>query len=36
LISRMLAVPAEKVQCILDGSAHCTYIVQPAAAVKAV
>lgn len=29
LISRMLAVPANKVQCILDGSAHCTYIVQP-------
>ncbi|GAB4434122.1 MAG: winged helix-turn-helix transcriptional regulator [Anaerolineales bacterium] len=28
LISRMLAVPAEKVQCILDGSAHCTYVVQ--------
>ena len=30
LISKMLAVPAEKVQCILDGSAHCTYVVQPA------
>ena len=29
LISKMLAVPAEKVQCILDGSAHCTYVVQP-------
>jgi DeoR family suf operon transcriptional repressor len=29
LISRMLAVPANKVQCILDGSAHCTYLVQP-------
>jgi predicted ArsR family transcriptional regulator len=28
LISRMLAVPAEKVQCILNGDAHCTYIVQ--------
>jgi len=28
LISKMLAVPAEKVQCILDGSAHCTYVVQ--------
>lgn len=27
LISKMLAVPAEKVQCILDGSAHCTYVV---------
>jgi DeoR family transcriptional regulator, suf operon transcriptional repressor len=29
LISKMLAVPAEKVQCILSGDAHCTYIVQP-------
>jgi predicted ArsR family transcriptional regulator len=28
LISRMLAVPAEKVQCVLQGDAHCTYIVQ--------
>jgi DeoR family transcriptional regulator, suf operon transcriptional repressor len=28
LISKMLAVPAEKVQCILDGDAKCTYIVQ--------
>ena len=28
LISKMLAVPAEKVQCILNGSAHCTYVVQ--------
>lgn len=28
LISRMLAVPAEKVQCILAGDARCTYIVQ--------
>ena len=34
LISKMLAVPAEKVQCILDGSAHCTYVVQPANVVK--
>jgi predicted ArsR family transcriptional regulator len=30
LISKMLAVPAEKVQCVLSGSAHCTYVVQPA------
>lgn len=30
LISKMLAVPAEKVQCILDGNSHCTYIVQAA------
>ena len=31
LISRMLAVPANKVQCILNGGAHCTYVVQPVA-----
>jgi DeoR family suf operon transcriptional repressor len=30
IISRMLALPAEKVECILDGSAHCTYVVQAA------
>jgi DeoR family transcriptional regulator, suf operon transcriptional repressor len=29
LISKMLALPAEKVQCILNGDAHCTYVVQP-------
>ncbi len=29
IISRMLAVPAEKIQCILSGDAHCTYVVQP-------
>lgn len=28
LISKMLAVPANKVQCILNGNAHCTYVVQ--------
>ena len=28
LISKMLAVPAEKVQCILSGDTHCTYVVQ--------
>lgn len=28
LISRLLAVPAEKVQCILHGDAKCTYVVQ--------
>jgi predicted ArsR family transcriptional regulator len=32
LISKMLAVPAEKVQCVLSGSAHCIYVVQPARA----
>lgn len=30
LISKMLAVPASKVQCILSGGSHCTYVVQPA------
>ena len=30
LISNMLAVPAEKVRCILDGDTRCTYVVQPA------
>jgi predicted ArsR family transcriptional regulator len=34
LISKMLAVPAEKVQCILSGDAHCTYVVQAGAQVK--
>ena len=31
LISKMLALPASKVQCILDGGAFCTYVVQTAA-----
>jgi DeoR family suf operon transcriptional repressor len=31
LISKMLALPANKVQCILDGGAHCTYVVHPIA-----
>jgi DeoR family suf operon transcriptional repressor len=30
VISRLLALPAEKVQCVLNGNAHCTYVVQPA------
>jgi hypothetical protein len=30
LISKMLALPANKVQCILNGGAHCTYVVTPA------
>src|SRR5512143_612298 len=30
LISKMLALPASKVQCILTGGAVCTYVVQPA------
>jgi predicted ArsR family transcriptional regulator len=29
LISKMLALPVNKVQCILDGGAHCTYVVHP-------
>jgi DeoR family transcriptional regulator, suf operon transcriptional repressor len=28
LISKMLAVPANKIQCILSGATHCTYVVQ--------
>ena len=31
LISKMLAVPANKVQCILSGGAQCTYVVQSVA-----
>lgn len=31
LISKMLAVPASKVQCILSGAAHCTYVVKTSA-----
>jgi DeoR family transcriptional regulator, suf operon transcriptional repressor len=34
LISKMLAVPAEKVQCILSGDKYCTYVVQPEAIAK--
>lgn len=34
LISKMLAVPAEKVQCVLSGGAQCTYVVQAAAGVR--
>ena len=34
LISKMLALPANKVQCILDGGSHCTYVVQQPAVVK--
>ncbi len=34
LISKMLALPAEKVQCILNGGAHCTYVVQPAPSIS--
>ena len=34
LISKMLAVPAEKVQCVLQGDAHCTYVVQAEATAR--
>ena len=29
LISQMLAVPAEKIECILSGDDRCTYVVKP-------
>lgn len=32
LISKMLALPAEKVRCVLSGSSHCTYVIQPSRA----
>jgi DeoR family suf operon transcriptional repressor len=28
LISKMLAVPTAKIQCILTGDSHCTYVIQ--------
>lgn len=28
LISRMLSIPANKIQCILSGASHCTYVVK--------
>lgn len=34
LISKMLALPANKVQCILNGGSHCTYVVEPAGKIK--
>lgn len=30
LISKMLALPVNKVECILNGASHCTYVIQPA------
>ena len=32
LISKMLAVPAHKIQCVLNGAAQCTYVVPNLAA----
>jgi DeoR family transcriptional regulator, suf operon transcriptional repressor len=29
LISKMLAVPANKVQCVLSGATQCTYVIRP-------
>ena len=34
LISKMLAVPTEKIQCVLQGDAHCTYVVQAEGSAK--
>jgi predicted ArsR family transcriptional regulator len=28
LISKMLALPVNKIQCILSGASHCTYVIQ--------
>lgn len=28
LISKILSMPAEKIQCILSGATHCTYVVE--------
>jgi DeoR family suf operon transcriptional repressor len=30
LISKMLALPANKVQCVLSGASQCTYVIKPA------
>ncbi|MEA4906600.1 MAG: winged helix-turn-helix transcriptional regulator [Chloroflexi bacterium] len=30
LISTLLSIPAEKVNCVLHGDHHCTYVIQPA------
>lgn len=34
LISKMLALPVNRVQCILNGAAHCTYVVESAVKTK--
>ncbi len=28
LISSVLGIPAEKIQCVLRGDTHCTYVIQ--------
>ena len=35
LISTMLSVPAEKIQCMLNGDAHCTYLIPVNTIIKA-
>jgi DeoR family suf operon transcriptional repressor len=35
VISTLLSVPAEKIQCVLKGDAHCTYVI-PASKIPAV
>lgn len=32
LISRVLAIPAQKINCVLRGDAHCTYVISDLAA----
>lgn len=34
LISKMLAIPAEKINCVLRGDVHCTYVVPVPAALE--
>jgi predicted ArsR family transcriptional regulator len=29
IISTLLAIPAEKIRCVLRGDAHCTYVIPP-------
>lgn len=34
LISNVLSIPVEKIQCMLNGDAHCTYVIPAAAIVE--
>ncbi len=34
LISTMLSIPVEKIQCVLRGDTHCTYLIQETQAVE--
>jgi predicted ArsR family transcriptional regulator len=29
MIASVLAIPVEKISCVLGGSAHCTYLIKP-------